>query len=92
MNKVLKSNDLELIKSVIKSGNIPKHIAIIMDGNGRWAKKRKLPRVRGHQKGIETVREIVEACVNLGVEYLTLYTFSTENWKGPRTKFPRLCV
>jgi undecaprenyl diphosphate synthase len=55
-----------------------------MDGNGRWAKKRKLPRVKGHQKGIETVREIVEACVNLGVEYLTLYTFSTENWKRPK--------
>lgn len=84
MNKVLNSHDLELIESVKKKGNIPKHIAIIMDGNGRWAKKRKLPRVRGHQKGIETVREIVEACVNLGVEYLTLYTFSIENWKRPK--------
>jgi len=61
-----------------------------MDGNGRWAKKRKLPRVRGHQKGIETVREIVEACVNLGVEYLTLYTFSTENWKRPKNEVSTL--
>lgn len=90
MNRVLKSYDLEQIKSVIKSGNIPKHIAIIMDGNGRWAKKRNLPRVRGHQKGIETVREIVEACVNLGVEYLTLYTFSTENWKRPKNEVSTL--
>jgi len=71
-------------------GNIPKHIAIIMDGNGRWAKKRKLPRARGHQKGIVTVREIVEACVNLGVGYLTLYTFSTENWKRPKNEVSTL--
>jgi undecaprenyl diphosphate synthase len=84
LNRVLKSHDLEIIESVKKSGNIPEHIAIIMDGNGRWAKKRNLPRVKGHQKGIETVREIVEACVNLGVNYLTLYTFSTENWKRPK--------
>ncbi len=84
MSTVLKSRDLARIESVKKSGNIPKHIAIIMDGNGRWAKKRNLPRVKGHQKGIETVREIVEACVNLGVEFLTLYTFSTENWKRPK--------
>ena len=55
-----------------------------MDGNGRWAKKRGLPRVAGHRKGVETVREIVEACAEIGVKYLTLYTFSTENWKRPR--------
>ncbi|MDE3057376.1 MAG: isoprenyl transferase [Bacteroidota bacterium] len=66
------------------NGNIPKHIAIIMDGNGRWAKKRKLPRVAGHQEGVNSVRDIVEACGQLGVKYLTLYTFSTENWKRPK--------
>jgi undecaprenyl diphosphate synthase len=62
---------------------IPQHIAIIMDGNGRWAKARGLNRSMGHQEGVETVRRITEACVNLGVDYLTLYTFSTENWNRP---------
>lgn len=90
MNRVLKQKNLQDIELVKKSGNIPKHIAIIMDGNGRWAKKRRLPRVAGHQKGIETVREIVEACVNLGVEFLTLYTFSTENWKRPKNEVSTL--
>lgn len=61
-------------------GNLPKHVAVIMDGNGRWAKKRGLLRVLGHQHGIKAVRETVEACAELGVQYLTLYTFSTENW------------
>jgi len=67
-----------------KSGDIPSHIAIIMDGNGRWAKKRGLPRVAGHRRGVETVREIVEVCAEIGVKYLTLYTFSTENWNRPK--------
>lgn len=62
---------------------IPKHIAIIMDGNGRWAKERNLPRTMGHRAGIETIREIVKECSRLGVKYLTLYAFSTENWKRP---------
>jgi len=66
------------------SGEIPKHIAIIMDGNGRWAKKRGLPRAAGHKRGVDTVRNIVETCTQLGVKYLTLYTFSTENWKRPQ--------
>jgi undecaprenyl diphosphate synthase len=87
---VLKKEILAEIKSIKTKGEIPKHIAIIMDGNGRWAKKKGLPRVAGHQRGIETVREIVEACVNLGVQYLTLYTFSTENWKRPRTEVSTL--
>lgn len=64
--------------------NIPKHIAIIMDGNGRWAKERKLPRSLGHKAGVETIRDIVKECNNLGVRYLTLYAFSTENWKRPK--------
>ncbi len=62
---------------------IPEHIAIIMDGNGRWAKAKGLPRTSGHIQGVETVRTITEECVRLGVKYLTLYTFSTENWNRP---------
>lgn len=62
---------------------IPQHIAIIMDGNGRWAKARGLNRSMGHQEGVETVRRITTACSNMGVKYLTLYTFSTENWNRP---------
>lgn len=62
---------------------IPKHIAIIMDGNGRWATKRFMPRVAGHSKGMDAVRVIVEACVEQGVRYLTLFAFSSENWRRP---------
>lgn len=64
--------------------NIPKHIAIIMDGNGRWAKERNLPRTMGHKAGIETIRDVVKECSKIGVKYLTLYAFSTENWKRPK--------
>ena len=63
---------------------IPKHIAVIMDGNGRWARKRFLPRMAGHKRGVETVRELVKHCVSLNVEYLTLFAFSSENWRRPR--------
>jgi len=62
---------------------LPQHIAVIMDGNGRWAKKRRLPRIKGHAKGIEAVRAMVRACRKLGIPYLTLYAFSTENWNRP---------
>ena len=62
---------------------VPRHIAIIMDGNGRWAKQRFMPRVMGHQRGVETVREVVKACRGLGVEYLSLFAFSSENWRRP---------
>ncbi|MDT8423016.1 MAG: isoprenyl transferase [Desulfuromonadales bacterium] len=62
---------------------VPEHIAIIMDGNGRWAEARNLPRIAGHQRGVETVRVIVEVCHGLGVRYLTLYAFSSENWQRP---------
>jgi len=65
-------------------GEIPRHIAIIMDGNGRWAKQKGMPRIAGHQEGVESVRDAVEACGQLGVQYLTLYAFSTENWKRPQ--------
>lgn len=62
---------------------VPRHIAMIMDGNGRWAKKRLLPRIAGHRRGVETVREMTRACIDLGVEYLTLFAFSSENWRRP---------
>lgn len=63
---------------------VPKHVAVIMDGNGRWAKKRFLPRVAGHVKGVELVREMVRACLERGVQYLTLFAFSSENWRRPQ--------
>lgn len=69
------------ILSEIKSAQIPAHIAIIMDGNGRWAKQRNLPRTSGHKEGLEVAKKIVKAAKDIGVKYITLYTFSTENWK-----------
>ncbi|MDX1363162.1 isoprenyl transferase [Arenibacter latericius] len=69
---------------------LPKHIAIIMDGNGRWAKKQGKLRVFGHEQGVKTVRRTVEDCAKLGVEYLTLYTFSTENWNRPKLEVETL--
>ena len=77
MNKSLR-------KKIVEEGNLPVHIAIIMDGNGRWAKANNLPRVAGHVEGINSVREIVQVCGEIGVSYLTLYTFSNENWKRPQ--------
>jgi len=68
----------------IDKKNLPRHIAIIMDGNGRWAKKQGRLRVFGHENGVDTVRKTVENCVEINIEYLTLYTFSTENWKRPK--------
>lgn len=65
-------------------GNVPRHVAIIMDGNGRWAKNRFMPRVAGHKRGVEAVRETVKACGELGIEYLTLFAFSSENWRRPQ--------
>lgn len=64
-------------------GNLPRHVAIIMDGNGRWAKQRHLPRFAGHRRGVKSVRAVVKACAQLGVEYLTLFAFSSENWRRP---------
>lgn len=69
---------------------IPRHIAIIMDGNGRWATERNKPRSFGHQAGVETVRRITSECTRLGVKYLTLYTFSTENWNRPSDEIAAL--
>ena len=70
-------------EALIARGNIPRHVAIIMDGNGRWAKARGVPRLMGHRAGRESVREAVKGCSSLGVEVLTLYTFSIENWQRP---------
>lgn len=79
-----KKDSKETIESVsIDKDNIPKHIAIIMDGNGRWAKKRNLPRIAGHKEGMSTVKRIAIAADELGVKAMTLYAFSTENWKRP---------
>lgn len=72
-----------LLATALDPRRLPHHIAVIMDGNGRWAKKRHLPRIAGHKAGVDSVREIVESCARLGVEALTLYAFSTENWKRP---------
>ena len=71
---------------------LPAHVAIIMDGNGRWAKKRLLNRINGHEKGSETVRTIVRTCRQIGISYLTLYAFSTENWQRPKTEVKALMV
>ncbi len=77
----------KIIQDRIKaSGEIPKHIAIIMDGNGRWAKQLGESRIFGHRQGVNSVRDTVEACGQIGVKFLTLYTFSTENWKSPKTE------
>jgi undecaprenyl diphosphate synthase len=67
----------------IDRSSLPVHIAIIMDGNGRWAQRRGMPRTFGHQAGVESLRDIVKLCVELGIKYLTIYAFSTENWKRP---------
>jgi len=72
------------LKSLIDLGRLPGHVAIIMDGNGRWAKQRGKPRIFGHQNGVTSVRETAEAAAELGIKYLTLYAFSTENWKRPK--------
>jgi len=69
---------------------IPRHIAVIMDGNGRWAKERGLPRREGHRAGAESVREVTDTCIELGVEYLTLYAFSSENWNRPEAEIQAL--
>ena len=75
---------------MINKNNIPKHIAIIMDGNGRWAKERGLPRAAGHRKGIDRIKEILKAADKLGVKYITFFAFSTENWQRPKKEVDML--
>lgn len=81
MNSDRKTSGHDLLETLVDLNNIPAHVAIIMDGNGRWAKQRLMNRVRGHEQGARTVREIVTASREIGVRYLTLYAFSTENWQ-----------
>jgi undecaprenyl diphosphate synthase len=78
------------LKQSINKNNIPQHIAIVMDGNGRWAKQHGEDRIFGHHEGVNSVREIVEACGEIGVKYLTLYAFSTENWNRPKEEVDAL--
>ncbi len=73
-------------QTIPNAGEIPNHIAVIMDGNGRWARKRFLPRVAGHKRGVETVRDLVKLCAKLNVKYLTLFAFSSENWRRPENE------
>jgi undecaprenyl diphosphate synthase len=80
----------ETAERIRREGTVPRHVAIIMDGNGRWAKRRGLPRINGHRAGRRAVREAVEGCVELKVEVLTLYTFSVENWSRPRAEVAAL--
>src|SRR3972149_12121018 len=70
-------------KDVPEARRVPRHLAIIMDGNGRWAKRRFLPRVAGHRRGVEAVRDITRTCIDRGIEFLTLFAFSSENWRRP---------
>lgn len=85
------SQDIASLKAeILDRGNLPQHIAIIMDGNGRWAKERGLPRVAGHSEGIKSVRVVTQLCGELGIQYLTLFTFSSENWQRPRLEVSAL--
>lgn len=86
MNKEMNAS----LKERIDIHKLPRHIAIIMDGNGRWAKKRGNQRIFGHQNAVEAVRDTVEASAELGIQYLTLYTFSTENWSRPKSEIDAL--
>jgi undecaprenyl diphosphate synthase len=70
-------------REIPRTGEVPRHVAIIMDGNGRWARRRRLPRIAGHRRGAEAVRATVRACAERGIEYLTLFAFSSENWRRP---------
>ncbi|MDZ7772110.1 MAG: isoprenyl transferase [Balneolaceae bacterium] len=85
-NKAQDRADLKKQEALKESGKVPAHVAIIMDGNGRWAKRRGNLRSFGHKAGVDSVRDITEACAQIGVKYLTLYAFSTENWGRPRTE------
>lgn len=78
--------DKDIQEAIKATGEIPGHVAIIMDGNGRWAEEKKRHRTFGHREGVHSVRDIVEASGQLGIKYLTLYTFSTENWRRPKTE------
>jgi len=80
----------EMLVKKLDFSRLPRHVAIIMDGNGRWAKKRMLPRIEGHRAGAKSVRTVVETCARLGIKFLTLYAFSKENWKRPKKEVATL--
>ena len=81
---------IDRTREIATQGNLPRHVAVIMDGNGRWAERRGKPRIVGHQAGMKAVREVIETTAELGIPYLTLYAFSQENWKRPRTEIEAL--
>ncbi len=81
-----KANETNMNMNVQKGSNIPTHVAIIMDGSGRWAKQKGLPRIAGHREGMKSVNKIVRKANELGIKVLTLYAFSTENWKRPKKR------
>lgn len=84
------SDEASLKAAILAAGGVPRHIAFIMDGNGRWARQRGLPRIAGHREGVRTVRKMVEAGPEIGVEVMTFYTFSQENWRRPATEVSAL--
>lgn len=86
----MNSDPFSLNHAGLDSAKLPVHVAIIMDGNGRWAKKRLLNRIKGHERGTEAVRTIIRACREIGISYLTLYAFSTENWQRPKSEVAAL--
>src|SRR5690554_6654689 len=84
--KYKKSRNAESLLETVLARPVPRHISIIMDGNGRWAEKRNLPRVAGHKQGVEVLRDIISTSSQIGIAHLTLYAFSTENWKRPESE------
>ena len=85
----MQDKEKNMSKNILKNidlNRLPKHIAIIMDGNGRWAQMRGMPRTMGHRAGVEALKKIVRFCNDLGIKYLTVYAFSTENWKRPQSE------
>ena len=88
-NLAIAQNKMNLIESIDHT-NLPKHLAIIMDGNGRWAKQQGYLRAFGHENGTKSVKEIIKTSAKLGIEYLTLYAFSTENWNRPKLEVQAL--
>jgi len=92
LNSISSSSDSLAVPTVseLKKNKIPSHVAIIMDGNGRWALKRNLPRINGHRKGVIVLKNIVIVCKELGIKYLTVYSFSSENWQRPRIEIKSL--
>ena len=87
--RAVEDRDADLL-SQIDLSSLPRHIAVIMDGNGRWARRRRLPRIAGHRAGTQAVRDVVESCSQLGLTALSLYAFSAENWKRPKSEIDTL--